>query len=563
MKRADLPTIPTTPGIYQYRDETGEILYIGKAKNLRARVRSYFSGTQSIKTQKLIDHATSIDTITTRTEVEALLLENQLIREHKPKYNIQLRNNRRYAWIIITNEKYPRILTARTKKRRGEYYGPYTDGRARRKIVLGLNKTLKLRTCRTLPNTVCLQYHIKNCAGPCEDHISHEEYQQRIQTAREVLKGRTNQVREELSKQMQQASDEQDYEQAKELRDMIQSLQALEEKQVVERETHFDQDIIAQANNQEEAAFAVIHVRNGVIREKDEFSIPQRAGVNEEFITAYYRERTPPKEIITHELDEETRQALQEYLSRQSPSPITITLPQRGDKKKLLELAQENAQLQLNQENQALNQLQQHLNLPNPPTTIDCFDVSNLQKSHAVAACVRYRNAKPQPDKYRRFEIRESQQDDYAGIQEAVRRRYAQGDLPDLIVIDGGKGQLNAAIQAIPKHHPIISLAKQEEEVYVPGLPHPLPINQKDAGLLLLRRIRDATHRFAITYHRKKRSKSMTSSQLDHIQGIGPTRKQELYNHFKTFKKISQASKEELQELLGKKTGAHLYEELQ
>ena len=311
-------------------------------------------------------------------------------------------------------------------------------------------------------------------------------------------------------------------------------------------------------------AVAVIHVRNGVIREKDEFSIQTRnQDVLEEFLTAYYRERTPPKEIITQVLDEQTRQALEEYLSRQTTNAVTITTPQRGDKKKLLLLAQENAQQQLGQENPALQELQKHLNLSSPPLAIDCFDVSNLQDTHAVAACTRYYNAKPQPTKYRRFNLGDLRKaNDYAGIQEAVRRRYRQGDLPDLIVIDGGKGQLSAARKELPKNTPVISLAKQQEEVYVPGLSNPLPIPQKNAGLLLLRRIRDATHRFAITYHRKKRSTAMTSSTLDHLRGVGPKRKQALYNKFKTLKAIKQASKQQLQDVLGDKTGLDVYQQL-
>lgn len=566
MERADLPRLPTTPGIYEYVDADGTTLYIGKAKNLRSRVRSYFSGPQSTKTRRLLAQAARVKTLTTRNEVEALLLENQLIREHKPKYNILLRNNRRYAWILVTDEEYPRIVTARNKKRGGEYYGPYTDGTARRKIIMGLNKLFKLRTCNQLPDQVCLQYHIKNCAGPCEGHISKEEYLRRVKDAKSVLRGHTKQVREQLEKRMYAASEQQDYEEARRLRDTMHSLEELEHKQVVERETHFDQDVVGCAYNHEEAVFAVIHVRNGVMREKDEFSVPQRAGVVEEFLAAYYRERTPPKEIITQDLDEETAEALEEYFGTRTQSSVAVTIPQRGDKKRLLELAQENAQLQLDQENKALNSLQSHLNLSSVPVTIDCFDVSNIQGTHIVAACVRYRNAKPEPTKYRRFKIRDvDEQDDYAALKEAVRRRYKDGDVPDLIVIDGGKGQLSAALEGLREHaiqNPIVSLAKQQEEVYVPGLPHPLPIAQKDPGLLLLRRVRDAAHRFVIKYHRKKRSDAMTSSQLDHVDGIGPKRKQALYERFKTFSRIKEASKDELQDVLGEKTGAHLHEQL-
>lgn len=566
MRKEVLAQIPSTPGVYQHLDSDGTILYIGKAKNLRKRVRSYFSGQKDRKTTRLVSEIRDIKTISTRNEVEALILENQLINEHKPKYNIMLRDNKRYAWIAVTNEKYPRILTARSKKYNSTYFGPYTDGRARRNIIIGLNRIFKLRTCRRLPKKVCLQYHIGNCTGPCEDYDDEESYNKRVEDAIEVLRGNTSGVRKRFEKRMYDAAQREDFETAKQMRDTIEALEELERKQVVNRKSSYDQDIIAFEHNDEEAAFAVMHTRRGVMSGKDEFVVAYSEDVAADFLRAYYRDRTPPREIITHNISEEEADTLAEFFTQQVESSVHVTLPQRGEKKHLLELAEENARVALSGEHPALVSIQNHLNMSEPPITIDCFDVSNQQGTEIVAACVRYRNGQPEPTKYRRFKMRSVEgQDDFASMKEAVQRRYREGDLPDLIVIDGGKGQLSAAQDGLREnnqHNPIISLAKQEEEVFVPGLSKSLPISQSDPGLLLLRRIRDATHRFVITYHRKRRRKGMVSSSLDHIDGIGPKRKEALYDQFKTFENIQSASKQELQKILGMKTGAHLYREL-
>jgi excinuclease ABC subunit C len=567
MRKDLLANIPTTPGVYQHIDSSGTIIYIGKAKHLRKRVRSYFSGQKDRKTTKLVSEIADIKTISTRNEVEALILENQLINKHKPKYNIMLRDNKRYAWICVTHEKFPRILTARTKKKNATYFGPYTDGTARRNIIIGLNKIFKLRTCRNLPKRVCLQYHIGNCTGPCEGHDTQEEYESRVEDAIEVLRGNTASVRKKFTDSMQQAAQREDFETAKQMRDTIHALEELEKKQVVNRQSSYDQDIISFEHNNDEAAFAVMHTRRGVMSGKDEFIVSYTVDVSEDFLRAYYRDRNPPREIITHGINEEEATVLEEFFSQKVESAVSITVPQRGEKKRLLELAAENAKVTLSGDNPALISLQNHLNMSSPPITIDCFDISNHQGSEIVGACVRYRNGQPEPTKYRKFKITSTDiQDDFASMKEAVQRRYASGDLPDLIVIDGGKGQLSAAQDGLRENgvnNPIISLAKQEEEVFVPGLSNSLPISQTDPGLLLLRRMRDAVHRFVITYHRKRRRKSMIQSSLDHIQGIGPKRKELLYEKFKTFEGIKQASLEELQNILGKVTGDHLYRELQ
>lgn len=565
MDKRKLAQLPSSPGVYLFLNQKSEVIYVGKAKHLRKRVRSYFRTGNDEKTQELVTQIVDVQTIATRTEVEALLLENRLIKQHKPNYNILLKESNRYAWIRVTDEDYPRILTARNTRGKGKYFGPYTDANARRQIVETLNKTFRLRTCRRMPKNVCLQYHIKNCSGPCEGYESKAAYNQKIVQAIKVLQGKTEDVVQELREKMQEASQKQGYELAKHYRDSIQALQELKRRQVVDRLTAHDQDIIGVASDDEETLIAVLFVKKGIIRSKKEYRLENHDFVMESFITALYRERLPPKEIILGKLDEDHLPTLETYFSELAGSKVRIHQPKRGDKRRLLELAEKNARIALNQENPALLQLQKHLRLASPPETIDCFDVSTLQGKQTVAACIRYRNGQPDPSLYRRFKIRGAQQDDYAAMEEAVRRRYDEDEVPDIILIDGGKGQLQAAIKAlrkVEKSTPIIALAKQEEQVYAPGRKEPLEISQTDAGLLLLRRIRDATHRFVIRYHRGRRAKGLTSSVLEEIPGIGPARRKELYHRFSTFERIKEASKEELQDLLGEKIGSQLHEKL-
>ncbi len=555
--------IPNAPGVYLFSDADGAILYVGKAASLKKRLASYFRKDVDDKTRRMLEKAAQVDTITVRNEVEALLLENRLINQHIPPYNIMLRESRRYAWILVTDERFPRILTARNKRRRGHYYGPYTDGTARRAIVLGLNKAFRLRTCRTLPKRVCLQYHIGNCTGPCEGHDTKEEYSRRVRDAEAVLQGKTRALVARLEKEMRDASAKQRFEQAKTVRDTIAALERLETTQVVEREETHDQDVIGNASNEEEV-FVVLSVRRGVIARKREYRLPQAPDAQETFLTALYREAIPPKEIIVGGLSEERARTLATYFSKLVEGTVNVTVPQRGDKRRLLELAQQNATLALTREDPGLASLQKRLNLAAAPETIDCFDISTHQGAETVAASVRYRNGKPDPSEYRHFIIRDAVHDDFASMREAVSRRYASSPLPDLIVIDGGNGQLSAAGVALASqdHVTVIALAKKEEEIYVPGLSFALRMDDKDPGLLLLRRIRDATHRFVIGHHRGRRRKAMSASMLDHVSGIGAARKDKLYKRFGTFEHIAEASKKELQDVLGERTGTHLYKRL-
>ena len=561
MKKEELPDIPQKPGVYQYKNSAEEIIYIGKAKQLRARVASYFTGVRTRKTLRLIHEAKTLTYIVTRNETEALILENTLINEHKPKYNIQLRENKRYSYITITQELFPRVFSTRNKRQKGEYYGPYTDAKKRYAILQAIHKAFKLRTCKTLPKTVCLQYYIGNCTGPCEGHETKEEYNKKIAYVREILRGKTSAIREKLTQEMLHASAQERYEEAARLRDSIHALETLKEKQTIIQETTHDQHVISYVKDQEEAHIAIIHVRSGIIRKKEEYTTAWQEELLDEFIREYYNVTTPPKEIILPPI--EYAEAFMQAQKQQGRT-VQLTHPQKGIKKELLELATQNAlQIRIPKE---LETLQQLLHLSTPPYKIDCFDISNHGDEHIVAACVRYEQAKPQPNKYRTFIIRgQTGADDYQAMQEAVKRRYAQEDPPELIVIDGGKGQLTAAQEGLRIHGhntPIISLAKQEEEIYVPGRTRPLQTNKNSPELLLLRKIRDATHRQAISFHRKRKRHSMTESALDHIPGIGEQRKQLLYKRFKTYQGILEATKEELQELLGEKTGQHVYTRL-
>ncbi len=548
--------IPKEPGIYQFYDSQQKILYIGKAKNLNNRISSYFRKNHDAKTKKLVQQVAGVKVIVVRNEVESLILEAKLIREHKPPYNIMLKDSTRYAYILVTDEEYPRIITARTKKNKGLYFGPYTSGLDRQKIISAINKIFKLRTCSVMPRKVCLQYHIKNCSGPCEGYDNKEEYNLRVKQAIKVLGSKSKEVLCELREEMIVAAKNELYEYAQELKEMIRGIKKIQEKQIIERKEEHEQHVIGRHKSSSITTYCVLHVHRGVISKKRTYNVPSQT-TDEEFLQAYYRERIPPKEIISHFTDKN----YEKYLSIVADYNVRLTKPKKGDKLKLLLLADKNASIKI--KSPELEQLRKHLQLKQKPRAIDCFDISTHQGDQTVAACVRYYDSEPDPTLYRKYIIRGAKQDDFLSIEEAVYRRYKNKDhLPDLIVIDGGKGQLSAGIRGCLKAGikvPIVSLAKKNEEVFVPGLSHSLQIPEHDEGLLLLRRIRDSVHRQAISFHRKKYRKKMSASALDHIPGLGSLRKEKLYNHFKTYDNIIKARKSELQKVLGEKTGAKVY----
>lgn len=514
MKWSEISDIPDEPGCYQFLNNEGRIIYIGKAKNLRKRVRSYFSKTKKdIKTEFLVKKIKDVRFIATNNESEAFLLESNLIKKYKPRYNIDLKDSKRYAYIILTKEKFPRLLIARRRDKKGEYIGPFVSAEARDRIIKVARMIFHIRTCRKLPKKACLRYHIGLCDAPCIGNISEDGYNVNIADSRDFLKGKTKELEERLEKEMKKYSDDQRYEHARVLRDRIYALKALKERQQAERVTSFDQDIIAYLQKKDKALFFVFNVKKGILMNKQEFEFDTVPEELSQFISRFYEDNPVPREVITEDkINEETLY----YLERKSNDTVKITIPKRGGKRSLLDLAKKNILLKENRNEIALESLRKPLKLPDIPKVIECFDISHIQGKDTVASMVRFTNGEPDKANYRRFKIRTvTDVNDFASIAEVVRRRYKRllsenMPLPDLIVIDGGKGQLSSAvseIRALGLNIPTISLAKKHEEVFVPHLKFPIEIKKDSEGSLLLQHIRDEAHRFAVTYHRTLRKK--------------------------------------------------------
>lgn len=521
--KPDFSSIPKNPGCYIYRDEKKEIIYIGKAKNLVNRIRSYFSnsGDQSVKTKHLVARIKSIEWIIVDNEVEALLLENNLIKKHKPKYNIDLKDNKRYAYIKITDESFPRILSTRTVTKDGSFFGPYTDGYQRIQLIRTAVSIFKLRVCKKLPKHACLNYHIGICSAPCIKNVTKEEYSLQVAQAKDFLKGNVEQTTKRLIDEMNTYSKELKFEKALEKRNQIDAINRIFEKQKVERIERFDQDVIAFVKHNEQVIVYIIKISRGVMGGKEEYRLDYTNDVFEEFIKRYYETRNIPREIIINVKfyeDEKDKGVLEEYLSKIRNGSVNITLPERGDKKSLTELAEKNAVINL-EENKTLKDLQEALNLLEYPKIIECFDISNLGYEHIVAGMTRFVDGRRDKSGYRKFLIKSTagKQNDFASIGEVVYRRYKRlknerSGYPSLIMIDGGQGQLSMALRSL-KHLglkiPIISLAKREEEIYIPGEKEPLKFDKNSKMMLLLREIRDSVHDFVLGYNKKRREMKM------------------------------------------------------
>ena len=510
--------VPESPGVYLYSDALGEIIYVGKAKNLRSRTRSYFSNSSghSSKTQLLVSKIRGIDWIVVGTQVDALLLENKLVKQHQPKYNIDLRDSKTFAYIALTKDAYPRPMSVRGPSKSLEMYGPYTDGRLRWHLQGLVTKVYKLRSCKDMPKKACLNYYIGLCSAPCIGKISKEEYGESVQKAREFLSGNYEDTRQSLLSEMAAASKEQKYERALELRNQVESIQLLTERQVVDMQRDFDQDVIAFETLGEKVLVVHMGIRRGVLLGKKEFSLDLEPGVEGQFLKAYYETNPIPREILLNKAcweDLEEHYALNEFFSKKRGRKVELTASSRGDKLALVKLAEKNIESNL-AGNASLVDLQSALNLPAIPNAIECFDVSNLGREHIVCGMVRYVNGKPDKSNYRRFKIRSvSGQDDFSSMHEAVLRRYRRlrderAPFPDLIVVDGGRGQVSAAMNALKSlglQVPLIGLAKQFEEIYLPGIPEPKRHDKGSRMMLLLRAIRDSAHNYSKSYNVKRR----------------------------------------------------------
>jgi excinuclease ABC subunit C len=517
-----IASIPKEPGVYLFKDEREDIIYVGKAKDLKKRVSSYFKGkNHSIKTQFLVKNIKDVDYIVVDNEIEAFLLENKLIKKHKPKYNIQLKDAKTYAYIAVNNSEYPRIYSTRRLGKDAILFGPYTDGNARKELLALTVALFKIRVCRTMPKKACLNYHIGLCTAPCEKKVTKEEYKEQVDQALSFLKGNKKNILKELKKEMKVTSKNRKYEIALEKKRQIHAIESLGEKQHVDIIKTFDQDVVALKEDKDSAVIVVFSISKGVISGKKEFSFDRDHELFEEFITRYYSTQYIPHEIIVNFpfWGKEEKRPLEDYLTKLKGVKVKIVYPQRGDKVALYELAEKNALLWL--DNSVLKEIKNKLNLPTIPRTIECFDISNLGDEHIVGAMTQWINGKPNQSGYRKYKIQNTiKQDDFTSMKEVVYRRYRklrdeERAYPDLIIIDGGKGQLNSALYSLKSlgiKIPIIGLAKKKEEIFLPEEKESRNFDSNSQMMLLIRNIRDSVHKYVITYNRKRRFMKLKKS---------------------------------------------------
>jgi excinuclease ABC subunit C len=512
----DLSSIPSDPGCYQFKDSSDIIIYIGKAKNLKKRVKSYFhKSSLDPKTEVLKGKIDAIDIIVTDNEVEALVLENNLIKKYQPKYNIDFKDSRRYAYIELTNEDFPRLLIARRQGEAGKYFGPFVSAAGRDYIIYVLRRVFQIRTCKRLPKKACLRYYINLCQAPCVGEISKTQYQDNIRMVKLVLKGKTGKLIEALKEDMNTAANKLNYERAMELRNQIEAIKSLKERQAMERKKKFNEDIINFIIKNNRVYLILFNIYKGTLENKQEFEFEYAPDFLEEFIVQYYSDNSVPKELI---LPENIDASLAQFLELKAESKVKVTVPKKGEKRRLLELVKKNIEVSFFGNIEKLEDLKTKLKLQETPEVIECFDISHLSGTSVVGSMVQFRNGLPDKSNYRRFKIRTVEGiDDTSAIAEVVRRRYTRlinekSELPNLVIIDGGQGQLNAGIKEHSKlglRIPIIAIAKKFEEIYLPGLHTPLKLSKKTKALQLIQQIRDEAHRFAIQYNRLLRKKEL------------------------------------------------------
>ena len=582
-----LKNIPTKPGVYQFKNKDGDIIYIGKAKNLRNRVRSYFQKNkyQTPKNQSMIKRIANVEWIIVRSNVEALLTEANMIKEVQPKYNVDLKDDKSFPFIRITNEPYPQVLLTRKIEKDGsKYFGPYTDVKNLRYSLKALHKIFPVRSCSYYMDDqtvvakkvkLCLDYHIKKCEGPCESIVSRDHYNAMIERVIKFLQGRTKETEDYVRKQMDIAAADLRYEDAAMYRDQYNAIRRFKERQRKVAADFDDRDIFALARKDDIGVMTVLRVRNGRIFGREKISLQNldedESAVFSSVISRFYMDTDfLPKEITVVTLPD-GQDDLEEWLTEKKGSKVIIRQPQRGEKAKEVRLSYQNAKLLLGEwlinrkkrrelVPKMVNQLEEDLQLKAPPRRIEAFDISHLGGTNTVASMVCFVDGKARKSEYRKFKIKTVVGiDDFAAMREVVHRRYLRvkkekGSLPDLILIDGGKGQLSMAVSALRElgldYIPIIGLAKRLEEVFVPGISEPQSIHKQSPGLILLRRIRDEAHRFAITFQRSKR-KDVLSSIFDDIEGMGPKRVQKLLQSYDSTESIANTDLKDISEKTG------------
>jgi excinuclease ABC subunit C len=462
----------------------------------------------------MLQAAAELDFIVTNSEVEALLLENTLVKRHWPRYNIKLKDSSRYACIHLTAGEFPRIGLSRKMEGEGRFFGPFISSKERDYVLQAVRKTFGLRTCKKMPKRACLRYSLGFCSGPCIGKITEEDYRERVLRAEAVLKGKIDELIDSLRVEMREVAGKKHFERAMELRDQIAALQGLQERQKVELQRKYDQDVLSYVVDGGSVHLMLFKVYKGTLEETEEFAFAHHENFLEDFLVQYYSENVPPEELIVPEAWDEP---LVEFLTHVKGKKVRVTVPKMGEKKALLDLAKKNLELKVFKDRTKLESLQEALSLPGLPKVIEGFDISHFAGTATVGSMVQFRDGRPDKSNYRRFRIRSVEGiDDFASISEVVRRRYSRlkeegAELPDLIILDGGPGQLSAAQQALQRLRvriPIISIAKGEEEIYVPGLSSPLPIKSRDKASLFVQEIRDEAHRFAIAYNRLLRKKA-------------------------------------------------------
>ena len=559
--------LPNKPGVYIKRDETDTISYIGKATNLIKRVKSYFrEKLDRPKTQILMSHFHSLEYIVTNSEKEALILEATLIKKHRPRYNVQLKDDKRYPYVKITDEEFPRLVITRNVTKNGVYFGPFTDVGSVKQTVKFLKSLFKIRTCRNM-NGPCLNAQIDLCYAPCDGRISKEEYSEIINKIDLFFQGKYSTIVKNLKKEMMEAASKEEFEKAAVIRDQINSIEEIMEKQFVDLvDDDLDQDVIAIAPGENEVVVIIMPIRNGKIVGRDDFlmSASQYDSSSEimfAFIQQYYGyNRHVPKQILLDE-DIDDKELLEDWLSDLRGNKVKIKVPQKGVKLRLVRMAKKNAEIIKHQKKKmedALIDLKKYLKLEKLPRVIEGYDISNISGKFAVGSKVSFKDGKPNKKKYKHFRMETPGPNDFAMMEELLTRRLKMVDRdpePDLIVIDGGKGQLGMACGVLEKlnltHIPIIGLAKEFEEIFIPNSSRPIIIPKNNKALHLLQQVRDESHRFAITYHRKLRSKNIEASSLDDIVGIGKKRKIALLKAFGNVDNIKKASVDDLAKIDG------------
>ena len=592
-----LKTLPAKPGVYLYHDANGKIIYVGKAVNLRNRVRSYFhaSGDHSPKTLRLVLEIADLEWIVTSTELEALLLESNLIKRHKPRFNIRLKDDKRYPYIKVEwQNAYPKVLTVRKMAQDGaRYFGPFTNAGAVYATLDALRRAFPYLTCdREITGQdkrACLYYDIKLCNAPCIGAVTQAEYRDTIDQLCSFLEGKTDQIMVELEHKMDAAAEGMQFERAAEYRDQLKAMRHIVERQKIVSSSQQDQDVLAFARERSDACVQVFFIRQGKLIGREYFVLEgaEDEDVREviaEFLTQFYDQAAyvPPEVVLPVEIDVQESEIIRQFLRQKRGAQVKLDVPKDEPSAELVAMATENAvetltalqaqwEADTHRSEQALKELSDGIELPAPPTRIECFDISNTQGTNTVASMVVFVNGVARKSDYRKFNIKTvNGPDDFASMREALQRRFRRyfeakapdhapgrkpdasfSVLPDLLIVDGGKGQLGVAVEVLREFDllgqgPVCGLAKQQEEIFLPSRPDSILLPRQSQGLFLVQRVRDEAHRFAITAHRARRAKTGVASQLDEIPGVGPTRRKKLIKHFGSLEGIQAASIDEI-----------------